>query len=111
MHAFLVLYSVLFLRVSVGLISADARSLLALIAFDRHRVRHVAVRPDRWRHSLARRAFELAVARMTRPCLWVLVDNRRARGLYDHLGWRPTGREQRAEFAPYPAEIELALVR
>ena len=41
------------------------------------------------------------------PTLWVLVANHRARGLYEHLGWEPTGREQAAEWPPYPTEIEL----
>ena len=36
----------------------------------------------------------------------VLVENHRARGLYEHLGWTPTGREQSAEWPPYPVEME-----
>lgn len=50
-----------------------------------------------------------AVPRMQRPRLWVLADNHRARGLDEHLGRRPRGRQQRAEFPPHPPEIELAL--
>jgi GNAT superfamily N-acetyltransferase len=76
------------------------------------RLRHLAVHPDRWGTGLAREGVELAVA-ATRaasrtPTLWVLVANHRARGLYDHLGWAPTGRERASEWPPYPMEIELA---
>jgi pimeloyl-ACP methyl ester carboxylesterase/GNAT superfamily N-acetyltransferase len=95
---------------SVTVVVADcpARDRLdALVAFDPHLIRHLAVHPDRWGAGLARRAIEYAVDRMDEPRLWCLVDNHRALGLYEHLGWRPTGRAQRAEFPPYPEEIEL----
>ena len=52
-----------------------------------------------------------AVARASRAGahrLWCLADNHRARGLYDHLGWRPTGLTRTAEWPPYPIEIEYA---
>ena len=29
-------------------------------------------------------------------------------GFYEHLGWAPTGREQKAEWPPYPVELEYA---
>ena len=35
--------------------------------------------------------------------------NHRARGLYEHLGWEPTGREQAAEWPPYPVELQLRM--
>jgi len=77
------------------------------------RLRHLAVRPDHWGVGLAREGVELAVSAIRAsgrvPTLWVLVDNHRARGLYDHLGWEPTGRTQQAEWPPYPREIELTL--
>lgn len=80
---------------------------------DSGRLRHLAVHPEHWGTGLARAGVELAVAGIRAsgraPTLWVLVDNRRARGLYDHLGWEPTGREQRAEWPPYPTEVELRL--
>ena len=65
-----------------------------------------AVRPSRWGTGLARRAVERAVG-VTR--LWCLVDNVHARGFYEHLGWRPTGREGAAEWPPYPVELEYRL--
>lgn len=69
------------------------------------RLRHLGVRPEAWGLGLARRAVERATG--TRR-LWVLRENTRARGFYDHLGWAPTGREQQAEWAPYPVELEYA---
>ncbi len=77
------------------------------------RLRHLAVHPDRWGAGLARQCVERAVeairAAGRTPTLWVLVANHRARGLYEHLGWEPTGREQQAEWPPYPSELELRL--
>ena|SRR5437762_6663013 len=73
------------------------------LAWDDQRLRHVGVRPELWGRGLARRAVERpnGVRR-----LWVLRDNERARGFYEHLGWTPTGSEQRAEWPPYPVEVE-----
>ena len=80
---------------------------------DAGRLRHLAVHPDHWGAGLAREGVALAVAAIRAagrtPELWVLVANQRARGLYEHLGWEPTGREQPAEWPPYPREIELRL--
>ena len=69
------------------------------------RLRHLGVRPESWGRGLARQAVERAVGVRR---LWVLRDNTRARGLYEHLGWSPTGREQGAEWPPYPVELEYA---
>ena len=80
---------------------------------DAGRLRHLAVHPDRWGTGLGRQGIALAVTAIRTagrtPTLWVLVANHRARGLYEHLGWEATGREQAAEWAPYPTEIELRL--
>jgi GNAT superfamily N-acetyltransferase len=77
------------------------------------RLRHLAVRPDRWGQGLAREGVELAVAAIRAsgrtPTLWVLDANRRARAVYEHLGWEPTGRQRPAEWPPYPTELELGL--
>jgi GNAT superfamily N-acetyltransferase len=75
------------------------------LAWDDVRLRHLGVRPESWGQGLARRALERA-AGVRR--LWVLADNQRARGFYVHLGWAPTGREQQAEWPPYPIELEYA---
>ena len=77
----------------------------AYVCWDQSLLRHLAVRPERWGTGLARRAIGRAVGVRR---LWCLVENHRARGLYEHLGWQPTGREQRAEWPPYPREMEYA---
>jgi GNAT superfamily N-acetyltransferase len=76
---------------------------LAWDAVSSGRLRHLGVRPDSWGRGLARQAVERAhgVRR-----LWVLRENTRARGFYEHLGWTPTGREQEAEWPPCPVELE-----
>ena len=73
------------------------------LAWDDQRLRHLGVRPELWGRGLARRAVERAdgVHR-----LWVLRENSRARGFYEHLGWVPSGREQTAEWPPHPVELE-----
>ena len=86
----------------------------AFTSWDRDgRLRHLAVHPDRWGTGLAREGVALAVSGIRSlglvPRLWVLVLNHRARDLYAHLGWEPTGREQHAEWPPYPREMELWL--
>jgi GNAT superfamily N-acetyltransferase len=80
---------------------------VAFVAFDATTLRHLAVRPEAWGRGVARLAVEFATDRMQSPRLWVLTANTRARGLYEHLGWRPTGRTRAAEFPPYPDELEL----
>lgn len=73
------------------------------LARDDERLRHLGVRPELWGHGLARAAVERATGVRR---LWVLRDNAGARGFYEHLGWSPTGREQQAEWPPYPVELE-----
>lgn len=101
--------------ITVAVAEGPDGRLDAFVAFDAGRgagfVRHLAVHPDRWGAGLARRAMQYAVDRMDAPRLWCLVENHRALGLYEHLGWRPTGRAQHAEFPPHPEEIELAWAR
>jgi GNAT superfamily N-acetyltransferase len=77
----------------------------AYVSWDSQTLRHLAVRPSRWGTGLARLAVERATG-ATR--LWCLVENMRARGFYEHLGWRPTGRHGTAEWPPYPREMEYA---
>jgi predicted GNAT family acetyltransferase len=71
------------------------------------------VRPERWGSGLARSAVQRSVAAIRAtgktPVLWVLAANHRARRLYEHLGWEPTGREQPAEWPPYPVELQLRM--
>jgi GNAT superfamily N-acetyltransferase len=93
---------------------AEDAGPVAFVAFDLSgRLRHLAVRPDRWGSGLARSAIDRAVRAIRTqgviPRLWCLVENQRARSLYEHLGWRMTGREQPAEWPPYPVEQEWVL--
>ncbi|TCI99054.1 GNAT family N-acetyltransferase [Aeromicrobium sp. IC_218] len=90
---------------------AGGRRLAAFVAWRGERVLHLGVRPEHWRSGLGTRLLAEATATAQRPALWVLAENHRARQVYEHRGWRPTGRTQRAEFPPYPTEIELELVR
>ena len=83
----------------------DERGLVALAAHDGTTLRHLAVRPDHWSAGLGREAFRRAEAAGARR-LWVLEANARARGLYESLGWRPTGVTQECPWAPYPTEVE-----
>lgn len=85
----------------------DDEGLVAFTAHDGDSLRHLGVRPDHWGSGLGRagvaRAASAGAAR-----LWVLADNHRARGLYDSLGWAPTGVTQECPWAPYPTELQYA---
>lgn len=83
--------------------------IAAFVAYDDDLLRHLGVRPEHRGRGVGRAAVEQALADMTTPRLWCLTENHSALAFYARLGWRPTGREQRAEFAPYPAEVELTL--
>jgi GNAT superfamily N-acetyltransferase len=96
------------------LVDAADTTLIAFSAYDATgRLRHLAVRPDRWGCGLGRAAIDRTVQAIRAaghsPMLWVLVANDRARALYERLGWERTGREQPAEWPPYPTEIEYRL--
>jgi GNAT superfamily N-acetyltransferase len=84
-------------------VTGPGDSLDVYLAWDADRLRHLGVRPELWGRGLARAAVERA-AGVHR--LWVLRENTRARGFYEHLGWAPTGREQAAEWPPHPVELE-----
>ena len=91
-------------QVSVEVVGEPSH-LDVYLAWDDERLRHLGVRPEQWGRGLARRAVERATGVRR---LWVLRENTRARGFYEHLGWRPTGVEQQAEWPPYPIELEYA---
>ena len=97
-------------EVRVEVVDADAATeggLLAFVAYDERLLRHLAVHPSRWRQRWGSALVERAVSRMgPQPRLWCLVEIRPARKLYEGLGWEPTGREQPAEWPPYPTELE-----
>lgn len=78
------------------------RGLVAYAAYDDESLRHLAVHPDFWRRGIAREA----VLRSGATRLWVLADNHRARGLYESLGWTPSGVTQECPWEPHPTELE-----
>ena len=83
-----------------------------LVTVDAVSVRHLAVRPERWGSGFARRLMETACADLTgTPYLWCLVDNQRARGCYERLGWTPTTARREAEWPPHPLEMAYQLRR
>lgn len=96
--------------VRVG-VSEDGAGLTSFAAFDASLVRHLAVRPDLWGTGLAKAAMTWAIGQTPVRRLWCLEKNSRALAFYEHLGWTRTGHRQRAEFPPYPEEIELVLTR
>ncbi|MCY7396725.1 MAG: GNAT family N-acetyltransferase [Nocardioides sp.] len=92
----------------------DRDGLAVLLARDAGRVRHLAVHPSRWSQGLATAALDRAETALRAsgaddPRLWCLVENHRARALYEPRGWRATGRRRPAAFAPYPVEMEYVL--
>jgi ribosomal protein S18 acetylase RimI-like enzyme len=62
----------------------------------------VAVRPDLWGRRYGEGVLRYAVERAARQGyrraqLWTPASNRRARSLYERLGWTPSGRERQTE--------------
>lgn len=95
---------------AVVLVSQARRGLAAYVGHDDDTLRHVAVHPDHWGTGLATAGISLALRAMaargsTEARLWVLEENRRARGLYEHLGWRRTGERREAPWPPHPVEV------
>jgi RimJ/RimL family protein N-acetyltransferase len=97
--------------VDVLVVDADeGNGLVALAAFDRTTLRHLAVHPDHWGQGLASEAIETALHAMDRQgstlaSLWCLEENRRARRLYEYLGWRATSDRREAPWPPHPQEL------
>jgi GNAT superfamily N-acetyltransferase len=88
--------------------------LRALTAYDGSSLRHLAVHPDDWGYGLGRAGVERAVEAIAaggsaQARLWVLEHNHRARGLYEKLGWRPSGVTQECSWPPHPVETEMVL--
>lgn len=79
-------------------------------AYDDRSLRHLAVHPDLWGTGLASTAIETVLHAMARRGatvveLWCLEENRRARRLYEHLGWRPAQDRRAAPWPPHPTEM------
>lgn len=96
---------------AVVLVIDAAPGLAAYTAYDDRTLRHLAVHPDHWGQGLAAAAVELALESIgaggaDQATLWVLAENHRARGLYEHLGWRPTDERRPAPWPPHPIELQ-----
>ncbi len=81
-----------------------------LAAHDDHQLRHLAVHPCCWGQGLATAAVDAVLSAMARRGatvaeLWCLVENHRARRLYDRLGWLATPDRQEAPWPPHPTEM------
>ncbi|CAN5180360.1 hypothetical protein BH18ACT9_BH18ACT9_04830 [soil metagenome] len=84
--------------------------LMVFIAYDDTTLRHLAVHPNHWGQGIATSAIGVALHAMelrggTKAFLWCLVENHRARRLYEHLGWQPTEERGEASWPPYPVEM------
>jgi RimJ/RimL family protein N-acetyltransferase len=89
---------------------AEGGRLDVFAAYDDRSLRHLAVHPDLWGTGLATVAIGAvlqAIARRgtTVAELWCLEENRRARRLYEHLGWEPTADHRPAPWPPHPTEM------
>jgi RimJ/RimL family protein N-acetyltransferase len=89
---------------------ADDGGIDVFAAYDGTALRHLAVHPDVWGTGLASRAIEAVLQAMnrrgsTRAELWCLVENSRARRLYEHHGWRATEDRRSAPWPPHPTEM------
>ena len=92
------------------LVLNGATGLVGLVAHDGSSVRHLAVHPELWGTGLARTLLGAACDAIEGPVfLWCLAENHRARGLYEHLGWQPTGVAEQSEFPPHPTQLEYVL--
>jgi RimJ/RimL family protein N-acetyltransferase len=92
------------------LVRDGERGLVCYAAHDDSWLRHLAVHPDHWGRGLGTAAVEAATAAMARrgsreASLWCLEENRRARRLYERLGWRPAAERRDASWPPYPVEM------
>lgn len=92
-------------------VTEDDAGVSSFIAWDRTVVRHLGVRPDAWRRGLATRVLEHALATPdgSPSRLWCLAENHQALAFYAARGWVRTGRSRRAEFPPFPEEVELTV--
>lgn len=84
----------------VGLVAWDATG----------RLRHLAVAPrsvNRGHGSLLLQLAteELMATGVRELSLWVLEENRRARGFYRSRGWRDTEERSTSEYPPHPSEV------
>ena len=88
----------------------DGPGLDVFAAYDDRSLRHLAVHPRCWGTGLATTAIETVLRAMddrgtTIAELWCLEENRRARRLYEYLGWRAAPDRRPAPWPPHPTEM------
>jgi RimJ/RimL family protein N-acetyltransferase len=78
-------------------------------------VLHFGTAPETWGTGLAAELHDALVATFPSPGrrlrLWVFEGNRRARRLYERLGWTATGKEACTSYPPHPRLLEYELDR
>jgi RimJ/RimL family protein N-acetyltransferase len=89
------------------------KALVGYAAYDSTTLRHLAVHPDHWGQGLASEAIETVLHAMdqrgsTIASLWCLEENRRARRLYEFLGWRAEPDRREAPWPPHPTEMRYS---
>jgi len=93
----------------------DAGRITGFAARRDDEVLHFGTARSTWGTGHARDVHDALVATypddLERIRLFVLTENHRARRFWEKVGWRPTGRESRSPYLPYPhmAEYELRL--
>ena len=90
--------------------TADGSGIDLFAAYDDRSLRHLAVHPAHWGDGLATSAIETVLHAMdergtTIAELWCLEENRRARRLYEYLGWRAADDRRPAPWPPHPTEL------
>jgi GNAT superfamily N-acetyltransferase len=74
----------------------------------------VYMAPEEWGRGGGRRLLDAATQALTSAgfldaSLWVLASNDRARGFYEHLGWRHDGAEKEERFGDRVTELRYRL--
>lgn len=99
-------------RVHVRVLEEYGRPV-ALVAWDgQGQLRHLAVSPRYANHGhgsllLQYTTEELMAAGPAELWLWVLEDNKEARGFYRSRGWRDTDERSDSVYPPHPVEIKM----
>ena len=95
------------------LVAQREGEIVGFLAWQGDTVEHLAVHPSTMRRGVATvllgQALDEIWADHPEARLWVLRDNQVARAFY--RGWTPTGLTRRAEFPPFPHELQLAMAR
>jgi RimJ/RimL family protein N-acetyltransferase len=95
-------------------VDRDAR-IVGFAARRGDEVLHFGTAPETWGTGLAGWLHDALVATFPPPVvrlrLWVFQGNRRARRLYERLGWTATGRDAVTSYPPHPRLLEYVLER